>query len=174
MVPAEVSGIMFTANPINGARDEIVLDAAWGLGEAIVGGLVTPDHVVVDKVTGAIKQITIADKSVMTQPTATGTEERPVEQSKRHAQVLEVGQATELAKLGAEIEKYYGEPQDIEWCLGTANSTLCRRVQSLLCLLSRCAGEAQSPARNGSKTCRLVNGRQNRSLPLVQRQHLMR
>ena len=117
MVPAEVSGIMFTANPINGARDEIVLDAAWGLGEAIVGGLVTPDQVVVDKVTGAIKQITIADKSVMTQPTATGTEERPVEQSKRHAQVLEVGQAIELAKLGAEIEKYYGEPQDIEWCL---------------------------------------------------------
>ncbi len=116
MVPAEASGIMFTANPINGARDEIVLEAAWGLGEAIVGGLVTPDHIVVDKVTGAIKQITVADKTVMTQPTATGTEERPVEESKRRAQVLEVIQATELAKLGAEIEKYYGEPQDIEWC----------------------------------------------------------
>jgi rifampicin phosphotransferase len=118
MVPAEASGIMFTANPINGARDEIVLDAAWGLGEAIVGGLVTPDHVVIDKVTGMIKQITIADKMVMTQPTATETEERPVEESKRRAQVLEAVQATELAKLGAEIEKYYhGEPQDIEWCL---------------------------------------------------------
>jgi pyruvate,water dikinase len=117
MVPAEASGIMFTANPINGARDEIVLDAAWGLGEAIVGGLVTPDHVVVDKATGAIKQITVADKIVMTQPTATGTEERPVEENKRHAQVLEVTQATELAKLGVEIEKYCGEPQDIEWCL---------------------------------------------------------
>jgi pyruvate,water dikinase len=117
MVPAEASGIIFTANPINGARDEIVLDAAWGLGEAIVGGLVTPDHVLVDKVTGAIKQITIADKSVMTRPTATGTEERPVEESKRRAQVLEMAQAAELAKLGAEIEKYYGEPQDIEWCL---------------------------------------------------------
>jgi pyruvate,water dikinase len=117
MVPAEASGIMFTANPIGGARDEIAIDAAWGLGEAIVGGLVTPDHVVVDKVTGAIKQITIADKSVMTQPTAIGTEERPVEQSKRHAQVLETSQAIELAKLGAQIEKHYGEPQDIEWCL---------------------------------------------------------
>ena len=117
MVPAEASGIMFTANPINGAHDEIVLEAAWGLGEAIVGGLVTPDHVVIDKVTGAIKQMTIADKTVMTQPTATGTEEHPVEESKRRAQVLDVAQATELAKLGAEIEKYYGEPQDIEWCL---------------------------------------------------------
>ena len=117
MVPADAAGIMFTANPINGARNEILLDAAWGLGEAIVGGSVTPDHMVVDKGTGAIKQATIADKTVMTQPTATGTEERPVEEGKRRAQVLEEGQATELAKLGAEIEKYYGEPQDIEWCL---------------------------------------------------------
>ncbi len=117
MVPAEASGIMFTANPISGARDEIVLDATWGLGEAIVGGLVTPDHIVADKITGAIKQMTIADKTVMTQPTATGTEERPVEESKRRAQVLTVAQVTELAKIGAQIEKYYGEPQDIEWCL---------------------------------------------------------
>ena len=117
MVPADASGIMFTANPINGARDEIVLDAAWGLGEAIVGGLVTPDHVVVDKKTGAIKQIAIADKTVMTVPTAIGTEERPVEESKRHRCVLDAAQATKLAKLGAEIEKYYEKPQDIEWCL---------------------------------------------------------
>ena len=116
MVPAEASGIMFTANPINGARDEIVIDAAWGLGEAIVGGLVTPDHVVVDKVTGVIKEITIADKSVMTQPTAKGTEEIPVEDSKRRKQVLDTAQATELGRLGVEIEKYYGQPQDIEWC----------------------------------------------------------
>jgi pyruvate,water dikinase len=117
MVPAEASGIMFTANPISGGRDEILLDAAWGLGEAIVGGLVTPDHIVVHKVTSAVRQMTIADKTVMTQPTVTGTGERPVEQSKRRAQVLEAPQASELAKLGAQIEKYYGEPQDIEWCL---------------------------------------------------------
>lgn len=116
MVPAEASGILFTANPINGARDEIVIDAAWGLGEAIVGGLVTPDHVVVDKVTGVIKEMTIADKIVMTQPITTGTEERAVEENKRRKQVLEATQATELAKLGAQIEKYYGAPQDIEWC----------------------------------------------------------
>ncbi len=117
MVPAEVSGIMFTANPISGARDEIVLDAAWGLGEAVVGGLVTPDQVVADKATGKIKQMVIANKTVMMQPTATGTEQRPVEESKRRVQVLSAAQATELALLGAKIEKYYGEPQDIEWCL---------------------------------------------------------
>jgi len=78
MVPSEASGIMFTANPLNGAHDEIVLDAAWGLGEAIVGGLVTPDHVITEKATGAIKQIAIGDKAIMTVPTASGTEEREV------------------------------------------------------------------------------------------------
>lgn len=121
MVPAKASGILFTANPINGSRDEIVLDAAWGLGEAIVGGLVTPDHIVADKASGAIRQIAISDKAVMTVPTATGTEEREVTDSKRHEPVLNAAQVAELAKLGAAIEMHYGAPQDIEWCL--ADST---------------------------------------------------
>lgn len=117
MIPAEVSGILFTANPMSGVRDEIVLDAAWGLGEAIVGGMVTPDHIVIDKASGAIKQITIGDKAIMTVPTASGTEDREVEESKRHAQVLDAAQVAELTKLGAAVEKSYGVPQDIEWCL---------------------------------------------------------
>ena len=117
MVPAEASGILFTANPLSNARDEVVVDAAWGLGEAIVGGLVTPDHIVADKATGAIKQIAIGDKAVMTVPTATGTEEREVEAGKRRAQVLNAAQVAELVKLGAAIETHYGTPQDIEWCL---------------------------------------------------------
>ena len=121
MVLAEAAGILFTANPMSGARDEIVLNAAWGLGEAIVGGLVTPDQVVVDKATGAIKQITMSEKAIMTVPTATGTEEREVEASKRRAQVLNAAQVAELAKLGAAIESHYGLPQDIEWC--SLNST---------------------------------------------------
>ncbi|HEX7976641.1 MAG TPA: PEP/pyruvate-binding domain-containing protein [Anaerolineales bacterium] len=121
MVSAEAAGILFTANPLSGARDELAIDAAWGLGEAIVGGQVTPDHIVADKATGAIKQITIADKAVLTQPTASGTEERPVEERKRRAQVLGAEQVAELVKLGVEIEKYYGAPQDIEWCLAQGN-----------------------------------------------------
>lgn len=121
MIPAERSGILFTANPLSGARNEIVVDAAWGLGEAVVGGLVTPDHIVADKATGAIKQIAIGDKALMTVPTATGTEERKVEASQRRAQVLNTAQVAELVKLGAAIEVHYGAPQDIEWC--SANST---------------------------------------------------
>ena len=52
MVDAEAAGILFTANPINGRRDEMVINAAWGLGEAIVGGLVSPDTIIADKATG--------------------------------------------------------------------------------------------------------------------------
>ena len=48
MVPAEIAGVMFSANPVTGARDEIVVDASRGLGEAVVSGLVTPDHYVLD------------------------------------------------------------------------------------------------------------------------------
>ncbi|HET7090413.1 MAG TPA: PEP/pyruvate-binding domain-containing protein, partial [Anaerolineae bacterium] len=121
MVPAEAAGILFTANPMSGARDEIVLDAAWGLGEAIVGGLVTPDHIVADKATGAIKQVVIGDKAVMTAPTATGTKEYEVEAHRRRAQVLNAAQVAELVKLGAAIETHYGQPQDVEWC--SVNST---------------------------------------------------
>ncbi|HQZ84898.1 MAG TPA: PEP/pyruvate-binding domain-containing protein [Actinomycetota bacterium] len=108
MVPAEASGIMFTANPISGVRGEISIDGAWGLGEAIVGGLVTPDHVVFDKATQVVKQMTIADKVVMTTPAPIGTIERAVEHVRRHAQVLEASKAIELARLGAKIEGYFG------------------------------------------------------------------
>ena len=117
MVAAEAAGVLFTANPMTGARDEIVLDASWGLGEAIVGGSVTPDHIVADKATDAIREIKIGDKAVMTTLSDTGTVESEVEENKRRAQVLSATQVTELVTLGRAIENLYGAPQDIEWCL---------------------------------------------------------
>ena len=66
LVPAEAAGILFTANPITGDRDQVVISAAWGLGEAIVGGLVTPDSLTVDKATGRVLERQIADKQAMT------------------------------------------------------------------------------------------------------------
>ena len=116
MVPAESAGVMFTANPITGARDEIVIDASWGLGEAIVGSLVVPDHCVVSKETRKVKSLTIADKTVMTIRTEDGTREHAVPAHKRKAQTLSAAHTAELADLGGKIEQYYGEPQDIEWC----------------------------------------------------------
>ncbi|MFW5693186.1 MAG: PEP/pyruvate-binding domain-containing protein, partial [Thermoguttaceae bacterium] len=68
LVPAEVAGVLFTANPRTGARDEMLIEAAWGLGEAVVSGAVQPDVVVLDRETGEEKSYTIADKAVWIEP----------------------------------------------------------------------------------------------------------
>ncbi|WP_132432252.1 PEP/pyruvate-binding domain-containing protein [Pseudonocardia endophytica] len=115
MADAEASGVMFTANPSNGRRDQLVIGAAWGLGESVVGGTVSTDDHVVDAATGAVLSRTVADKTVMTVPTPTGTEERPVPPERRRAPVLDDDAVRELAALGTRIAAHYGSPQDVEW-----------------------------------------------------------
>ncbi len=117
LVPAEAAGVLFTANPVTGARDEVMINAAWGLGEAIVSGRVTPDTIVIDKRTGAIKAQEIAGKDAMTVRCDEGTREEPVPAGQRHRAALEPAQAAELAKIGMAIEKLYGQPMDIEWAI---------------------------------------------------------
>lgn len=117
LVPAEAAGILFTANPVSGSRDEMVINASWGLGEAIVGGLVTPDTIHVDKASGKIKQIDVAEKTVITVAANTGTREEGLNDSRRMERVLSDAQVAELVGIGREIERFYGCPQDIEWCL---------------------------------------------------------
>lgn len=116
MVNAEAAGILFTANPLNGRRDEMVINAAWGLGEAIVGGLVSPDTIVVDKQTCKIKTMEVAEKAVRTVLADTGTREEALNGARRGSAVLNETQVTELARLARRIEALYGKPQDIEWC----------------------------------------------------------
>jgi rifampicin phosphotransferase len=117
LVPAEAAGVAFTANPVTGARDELMINAAWGLGEAIVSGRVTPDTITIHKSDLAIASAQIADKEIMTVRTTEGTREEPVPVSKRKQAALEPAQAAELARLGIQIEQLYGEPMDIEWAL---------------------------------------------------------
>jgi pyruvate,water dikinase len=117
LVPADVAGVIFTANPVTGARDQVMINAAWGLGEAIVGGQVTPDTIIVAKQTGAIASQEIAHKEVMTVRVAGGTREEPVPAEKRARAALPLAQAAELVRLGAEIEQLYGQPMDIEWAM---------------------------------------------------------
>jgi pyruvate,water dikinase len=117
LVSAEAAGVAFTANPVTGARGEMMINAAWGLGEAIVSGQVTPDTFVVNKQTGAIASQEIASKEVMTVRSHEGTREEPVPAGKRRQAALEPAQAAELARLGATIEQLYGQPMDIEWAL---------------------------------------------------------
>ncbi|HZR43073.1 MAG TPA: PEP/pyruvate-binding domain-containing protein [Ktedonobacteraceae bacterium] len=117
LVPADAAGILFTANPLTGVRDQAMINAAWGLGEAIVAGQVTPDTVIVDKTSRKIIQQDISEKDVMTIRTPEGTHEEPVPADRRKQAVLTPEQAAELAHIGVQIEDLYGQPMDIEWAL---------------------------------------------------------
>jgi rifampicin phosphotransferase len=115
MVDADAAGVMFTANPSNGRRDETVISAAWGLGESVVSGAVNTDNFVVHEPDGMIRSSEIADKAVMTVYAEQRTEERPVPADQRKRPVLSEAEAAELAASGTRIENHYGVPQDIEW-----------------------------------------------------------
>jgi pyruvate,water dikinase len=113
LVEADAAGVMFTANPVTGARDETVINASWGLGEAVVGGQVIADTIVVSG--DAVIQADTGDKAVMTVLTQAGTQERPVPDELRRKPVLDEAQAVGLAALGARVQRLYGVPIDIEW-----------------------------------------------------------
>ncbi|MFE4228697.1 PEP/pyruvate-binding domain-containing protein [Arthrobacter sp. NPDC056886] len=115
MVEAEAAGVMFTANPANGRRDQIVISAAWGLGESVVSGTVTTDDVVVEAATGWVLSRRTADKEVMTVYADHGTREQPVPATRRRQPVLDNQAAAALAGYGTRIADHFGVPQDIEW-----------------------------------------------------------
>ncbi len=115
LVDADAAGVMFTANPTNGRRNQTVISAAWGLGEAVVSGSVNTDQIVVDTANGAVLSSEPADKAVMTVRTPTGTEEQPVPADRRRVPVLDDAAALDLAGIGAAIAEHFGVPQDIEW-----------------------------------------------------------
>jgi rifampicin phosphotransferase len=115
LVDADAAGVMFTANPANGRRNEAVISAAWGLGESVVSGSVNTDNIVVYKPDGTVISSETADKAVMTVSAEQRTREQPVPAGQRKQPVLSKSDAAELAAYGTRIEKHYGAPQDIEW-----------------------------------------------------------
>jgi pyruvate,water dikinase len=117
MVEATVAGVLFTANPLTGRRRQAVIDASPGLGEAVVSGVVNPDHFVVNTATGEIVERRLGDKRVAVRAAAGGGTQR-VELSGREDEVsLREDQIFALAALGARVEAHYGEPQDTEWAI---------------------------------------------------------
>jgi len=115
LVPAEAAGVMFTIDPVDGARDKVVVSANWGLGESVVSGDVTPDVAVVDRESGALASYQLGGKEVMTVADGAGTLETETPADLRSAPVLSPDQAGELARVGLAIEKLYGQPVDVEW-----------------------------------------------------------
>lgn len=115
MVPADVAGVMFTANPITGERGEIVVDASPGLGEAVVSGRVTPEHFVLDRAGRARSFAPGGGEVVISADAGGGTLEHPGARSSVPS--LSADQLRELAGLGRRAQEHFGRPQDLEWAL---------------------------------------------------------
>jgi phosphohistidine swiveling domain-containing protein len=119
LVSADAAGILFTANPMNGRRDQMLINASWGLGEAVVGGLVTPDSLTLEVTSFRVIGREIGEKLVQTVQVDGGTAERSIPKNLRRLPVLSDEQATELAQFGLQIETLFGMPMDIEWALAS-------------------------------------------------------
>ncbi len=115
MVQSEVSGIAFTVHPVTEDRDQMVIEAAFGLGEAIVGGMVTPDTYVVSKKRLAVMDVNVSEQQFALVKSPRGNVKKNLTAKAGGKQKLTGVQITELAKACAGIEKHYGKPQDIEW-----------------------------------------------------------
>lgn len=116
MVFADVAGIMFTADPVTANRKIISIDASFGLGEALVAGLVNADNYQVRE--GCIMDKKISDKKLLINAlTDGGTQEQEIETEWQDTQALTDEQILELSGIGRTIEAHFGSPQDIEWCL---------------------------------------------------------
>ena len=115
LVPAEVAGVLFTANPQTGSCEDMLLEASWGLGETVVSGTVQPDSLWLDRSTGRVRAATIADKRQRLVPG--GHELQPVPDSQRSLPCLTSQQVYELWQLGLRVADHFGSAQDLEWAI---------------------------------------------------------
>ena len=116
MVFPDVAGILFTADPVTGNRKVASVEASFGLGEALVSGLVNPDVFRVRDGEVVAKAIAAKQRAVHAAP-AGGTQEMAIDPQRQEQQALTDAQVVRLVRLGRRIEAHFGRPQDIEWCL---------------------------------------------------------
>ncbi|PGZ63722.1 phosphoenolpyruvate synthase [Bacillus cereus] len=116
MVFPEASGILFTADPVTSNRKVLSIDASFGLGEALVSGLVSADNYKVKE--GEITETIVATKKIAIYALKEGgTETKQIDPAQQKLQTLSEQQILQLAQIGRQIEAYFDRPQDIEWCL---------------------------------------------------------
>lgn len=116
MVFPQASGILFTADPMSGNRKQLSIDASFGLGEALVSGLVSADNYKVQGGEIVDKRIAAKTLAIYGQKEG-GTETRQIDPAQQKAHTLTDQQIVELERIGRQVEAYFGQPQDIEWCL---------------------------------------------------------
>lgn len=116
MIESEISGITFTVHPVTEDKRQMIIEAGWGLGEAIVSGQITPDSYVLDKKDFSIIDINISKQDKMiVRKSSSGVKHVNIPKAKQEKQKLTGKQIVELAKICLSIEKHYHKPQDIEW-----------------------------------------------------------
>lgn len=132
-IPADASAVVFSANPVTGDRNEVLINANYGLGESIVGGKATPDTFVVDKATLKVVSRDLGAKEQMTVPSDRGTRNVPVPAARQRQLSLTEEQVAELARLARELEDILGWPADVECSFrdGKLHVLQCRAITTL-------------------------------------------
>jgi len=115
MVQSEISGICFTVHPVTEDKNQLLIEAGYGLGEAIVSGAITPDSYVVDKKQGTLLEINVAEQSKQLVKSAKSNKWTSVKKTEAGLQKLSGKEILELAEICMTVEKHYGFPCDIEW-----------------------------------------------------------
>jgi len=135
MVDAEVSGVMFTCNPVSGDPSMIAIDASWGLGLSVVGGETTPDSYLVSKVTREVVRETVSSKEVEYVPDTAGrgTVRLQIPAERRDAPCLDAARIAALVEVGKRVERHFGSYQDVEWAMARGREL----PESLLMLQAR-------------------------------------
>lgn len=117
MIQSEVSGVMFTVNPVTNAKNEIVIEAVWGLGEMIVQGQVTPDRYLVDKSEMKIMGAETNEQTVQLTQTNNVTKEAKVPENRQNKRKIDDKMIIQIAKFGKKLQDHYFFPQDCEWAI---------------------------------------------------------
>jgi phosphoenolpyruvate synthase/pyruvate phosphate dikinase len=119
MVDAEVSGVMFTCNPVSGDPSMVAINASWGLGLAVVGGEVTPDDFLVSKVTGEVvrEHVHAKDVEYVPDPDGAGAVRVDVPDDRRERACLDQDALARLIEVGKRVERHFGGHQDVEWAM---------------------------------------------------------
>jgi phosphoenolpyruvate synthase/pyruvate phosphate dikinase len=133
LVPADAAGVVFSAHPVTGARDAVVVNASFGLGESVVAGTVTPDAIVVGRDDLAVREHVVADKRRMTVAVSGGTREVPVPGRVARMPAIDAGQARAAAALALDLEREMGWPVDLEvaWARSELFLLQCRPITTL-------------------------------------------
>ena len=147
MVDAEVSGVMFTCNPVSGDPSMVAINASWGLGLAVVGGEVTPDDYLVSKVTGEVVREHVHAKHVEYVPDPSGARRGPrrgSRRARRDAACLDRSALARLVEVGKRVERHFGAHQDVEWAIARGRRRAVRRPGTSGHRLGQEAREAQA------------------------------